>query len=261
MAFKAPGQSKFIRCKSLGDDYTEEAIRERILGKRVVTPKQKSILQPQTPTKSNMLIDIEAKLQQARSPGFEHWARLYNLKESARTLIFLQERGLTEYEMLEQKTSLATRDFNANSDRRKEIDARLKEISQLQKHIGVYSKTKDIFAEYIKLKKQKPTAFERLKGGASPAEKVYAENESAIVSCRATKKFFDESGFGKDKKLPRMDSLKKEYAMLVAEQKKLYSDYKAAREEMVALLMAKQNVDRILSDVPTPVKNLERDAR
>ena len=261
LAFKAPGQSKFIRCKSLGDDYTEDAIRERSSGKRVVTPKQKSILQPQTPTKPNMLIDIEAKLQQARSPGFEHWARLFNLKESARTLIFLQERGLTEYAMLERKTNLATRDFNANSDRRKEIDARMKEIAELQKHIGTYSKTKDIFAEYSRLKKQRPTAFEKLRGGASPAEKFYVENESAIISCRSAKKFFDESGFDKDKKMPRMDSLKKEYAMLVAEQKKLYSGYKAAREEMVALLMAKQNVDRILNGTPAAVKNLERGVR
>ena len=95
LAFKMPGQERFIRCKSLGEDYTEDAIRERISGKRVVAPKKK-VDTSQAAIKPNLLIDIEAKLQQARSPGYEHWARLYNLKESAKTLIFLQERGLTD---------------------------------------------------------------------------------------------------------------------------------------------------------------------
>ena len=87
MAFKAPGQERFIRCKSLGDDYTDDAIRERITGKRVIAPKKK-VAESQAPVNPNLLIDIEAKLQQARSSGYEHWARLYNLKESAKTLIF-----------------------------------------------------------------------------------------------------------------------------------------------------------------------------
>jgi len=108
LAFKAPGQERFIRCKSLGDDYSEDAIRERISGSRVVAPKQKPVRPVEEKYKPNMLIDIQAKLQQAHSPGFEHWARLYNLKESAKTLIFLQERGLTDYDLLTQKTNSAS---------------------------------------------------------------------------------------------------------------------------------------------------------
>jgi len=201
-------------------------------------------------------------LQQASSPGFEHWAKLFNLKESAKTLIFLQEHGITDYDMPTERAEAAKNNYGTNSGRRKEIDKRLGEITELQKHIGAYSKGKDILAEYNRLKKLKPTALEKFTKAQSPADKFYAENESAIISCRAAKEFFDEQGYAPGKKkLPTITMLKSEYAQLAAEKKKLYSGHKASREEMTTLLMAKQNVDRILFGVSVQTKKLERDAR
>jgi hypothetical protein len=246
LAFKVTGQERFIRCKSLGADYTEDAIRERISGKRVVTPKRKTYSPPQASTRPNLLIDIQEKLQQAHSPGFEHWARLYNLKESARTLIFLQERGLADYDLLVEKTETASKNFNEKSDRQKEIDVRLKEISELQKHIGVYGKTREVYKQYRSL----PTAKKR--------EDFFEEHRADITLHLAAKKYFDSLGL---KKLPPMDALRKEYAVLSSEQKKLSSGYRAEREEMIALLMAKQNVDRVLFSEPMPLRSHERDAR
>ena len=258
LAFKIPDAERFIRCKSLGEDYTEDAIRKRISGRRVVAPKKKVATLSQESRRPNMLIDIQAKLQQARSPGYEHWARLYNLKESAKTLIFLQERGLTNYDLLTEKSETASKIYGVNSDRIKAIEARQNEISALQKHIGAYSKGASILAEYNRLKKQKPTMLAKLANATSPAEKFYTDNAAAIILCRAAKKHFDSVDL---KKLPTMQSLKQEYAALEAERKKLYSGHKAARSEMVDLLMVKQNVDRILFGTPKRVKNLERDAR
>lgn len=70
LAFKISGGKKFIRCSSLGKDYTEDAILERISGKWVIVPKQKQAA-------PNLLIDIQAKLQQAHSPGFERWDSVF----------------------------------------------------------------------------------------------------------------------------------------------------------------------------------------
>lgn len=105
LAFKIPGSEKFIRCKSLGDDYTEDAIRERLSGKRVVTPKQKAAAPVAASTKPNLLIDVQVKTQQGHALRFEHYAKLHNLKEMEKTLIFLQERNLTEYNVLSDKTA------------------------------------------------------------------------------------------------------------------------------------------------------------
>ncbi len=232
LGFKIPVGKRFIRCDSLGDDYSEDAIIERLSGKRVVEPKGKTIAAPSV-SGPNLLIDIQAKIQQGYGAGFGQWAKVQNLKDAAKTLIFLQERGLDDYDLLTEKTVAITKKFNGVSNSIKAIESRQKEIADLQKQIGAYSKTKDIYAAYKNLKFSK---------------KFYAENESAIIICKAAKKYFDEHGYGKDKKLPTIKMLQTEYATLAADVKKIYAEYKANREEMIALKMAKQNVDMILGE-------------
>lgn len=223
LAFTIPDGKKFIRCSSLGEDYTENAILERISGKRVVAPKQKQAM-------PNLLIDVQAKLQQAHSPGFERWASVFNLKEMAKTLNFLQEHGLMAYADLESACDAAAKKYHDLADRTKANSARMAEISELQKHIGAYSKTREIYAQYRKLLPKKQEEF-------------YAEHASAIISCEAAKRFFESLGL---KKLPSVQSLKQEYAALLAENKKLYPDQKKAKAEMMELLTARYNTGRIL---------------
>ena len=241
LAFKAPGQKRFIRCKSLGNDYTEDAIRERISGKRVVEPKQKTTLPPSRTPK--LLIDIEAKIQQGYGKGFEHWAKIQNLKEAAKTLLYLQERGIGNYDELVQKTADVTADFNALSTKAKAAEKRMNEIKELQKHIGAYKRTLDVYRDYRDSKW---------------SAKYYRACEADIIIHKAAKKHFNALGL---KKLPTMDSLKREYAKLAAERKKLYGGFKQAREEMISWKMAKQNTDSILNGPRQAQRTHERDGR
>ena len=237
LAFKIPSGKRFVRCDSLGNDYTEAAIMERISGKRVVAPRAVR----RTPTKPSMLIDIQAKMQQAHSPGFERWAKTFNLKEMAKTVMYLQENGLTDLGELEKACNAAVQKFNDLSDQTKAASTRMKEISELQKHIGAYGKTREIYAQYRKLTGRKQAKF-------------YEQHSSEIRSCQAAKQYFNSLGM---KKLPSMQPLKQEYAMLKAENKKRYPEYKQAREKMIELLTAKNNVERILG-VTEKEKNRDR---
>ena len=223
LAFKIPGGKRFVRCSSLSKDYSETAILERIAGKHSVSPEQKR-------TAPNLLIDIQAKMQQAHSPGFVRWAGLFNLKEMAKTLSFLQEHDLLAYPDLESACDVAVQKYNDLSDRTKANSARMKEIAELQKQIGTYAKTHAIYVQYHKLPPRKQTRF-------------YAEHTSEIISCEAAKRYFNSLGL---KKLPRIQSLRQEYAVLMAENKKLYPEQKKARAEMIELLTVKQNTMRIL---------------
>ena len=117
----------------------------------------------------------------------------------------------------------------------------MKDISELQKHIGAYGKTWEIYAQYRKLTGRK-------------REKFYEQHSSEITACQAAKQYFDSLGL---KKLPPMQSLKQEYAMLKVENKKRYPEYKQAREKMLELLTAKNNVERILGVTETE-KNRDR---
>ena len=226
LAFKIPNGKRFIRCDSLGDDYTEAAIMERISGKRIVAPKARAAAS----SKPNMLIDIQARMQKINSPGFEHWAKIFNLKEMAKTLIYLQEKGLTDFGELEKACDAAFQKFNDLTDQTKAADARMKDISELQKHIGTYSKTREIYAQYRKLTGRKQAKF-------------YEQHSREIEDCKGAKRYFNSLGL---KKLPSMQSLKQEYATLQAEKKKQYPEYKRTREKMIELLTAKNNVERIL---------------
>ena len=226
LAFKIPNGKRFIRCDSLGEDYVEAAIMERIDRKRIIDPKAKAA----TPTKPNMLIDIQARMQKINSPGFERWAKIFNLKEMAKTVIYLQENGLTDLGELEKACDAAVQKFNDLADQSKAASARMKDISELQKHIGAYGKTREIYAQYRKLTGRK-------------REKFYEQHSSEITTCQAAKRYFDSLGL---KKLPSMQSLKQEYAILKAENKKRYPEYKQAREKMIELLTAKNNIERIL---------------
>ena len=226
LAFKISNGKRFVRCDSLSTDYTKAAIMERISGKRTVAPKAKATVS----AKPNLLIDIQAKMQQAHSPGFERWAKIFNLKEMAKTVMYLQENGLTDFRELEKACDAAVQKFNDLSDRTKAASARMKNISELQRYIGTYSKTQGIYIQYRKLTGRKQAKF-------------YEQHSSEICSCQAAKRYFDSLGL---KKLPSMQSLKQEYARLQAENKKRYPEQKRAREKMIELLTAKNNVERIL---------------
>ena len=224
LAFKIPNSKRFIRCDSLSGSYTEAAIMERISGKRAAAQ-----------TKPNLLIDIQAKMQQAHSPGFERWAKIFNLKETAKTVMYLQENGLMDFGELEKACDAATRKFKDLSSQTKAASARMKAISELQRHIGTYGKTREVYAQYRKLAGRKQVQF-------------YEQHTGEITACQAAKRHFDSLGL---KKLPSMQSLKQEYAALQAENKKRYPEYKRAREKMIELLTAKNNVERILGVTET----------
>ena len=232
MSIRMPTRKGFIRLRSLGNDFSETAIREQISGKRVVAPPQKQ-------DKLSLLIDLQNSIKAQNSPGYAHWARVFSIKQAAKTLLFLQESGLTDLEKLDATAQSAKDDFNALQTKIHAIDSRLKSISSLQKHIGAYGKTKDVFQGYRHAKNKR---------------KYYIEHEDAIETCKAAKSYFNSLGL---EKIPTIKSLKQEYATLSAEKRTLYSDYHVKRDHMQKVLMARQNVSLMLGD-RKPERDRER---
>ena len=144
-------------------------------------------------------------------------------------MIFLQENGLDNIDKLNEKAQQAKDDFNGISARIQNIDVRLKDISALQKHIGVYSKTREIYAAYRK---------------AGYSKKFLAEHKDDIAAHKTAKDYFDSLGL---EKLPTINKLKTEYATLAAEKKKLYTEYHPARKNMQTILSARENVRQFMN--------------
>lgn len=222
-------QKKSIRMDTLGAGYTPEDLRAVIAGEKTHTPRKRQTEIAVSEKKSgNLLVDIQAKLRAGKGAGYARWATLFNLKQMAQTVAYLQENELLDYTTLAEKAAAASAHFNELSARIKSAETRMAEIAVLREHIVGYAKTRDTYVAYRK---------------AGYSKKFLAEHESEITIHKAAKNYFDGLGF---KKLPTIKALNTEYAELLAEKKAAYADYRKAREEMKELLTAKANIDRIL---------------
>lgn len=167
-------------------------------------------------------------MQQGKGPGYERWAKSFNLKQMAQTVLYLQEHNLLNYADLAEKADGSSERFRILSAQIKDAETRMAEISLLRTHIINYAKTREVYADYRK---------------AGYSKKFLAEHEPDILLHKAAKKYFDEIGI---QKLSSVKSLNSEYSELIAKKKEAYADYRKTREEMRELLVVKANVDRIL---------------
>ena len=179
-----------------------------------------------------MLIDIQAKLAAGKGAGYERWAKIFNLKEAAKTLNLLIENDLTDYDELVSRAEQAGDRFDDVSRRIKQLAGRMAEVAQLKTHIINYSKTREIYAAYKKSRHKK---------------EFLAEHGDEIAKHEAAKKAFDALG---GRPIPKVAQLSQEYASLLAEKQEQYAEYRTLRQDMIDYRTMKQNVDKILGLAP-----------
>ena len=179
--------------------------------------------------KVNKLVDIKAKQQEGKGVGYERWAKLFNLKETANTLNFLTEHGISDYNELVTRPDEAGEKFDAASARIKQVESWLAELSELRSHIINYSKTCNIYIAYRNEKDKKA---------------YFAAHRDEIVLHESAKQAFDKLG---GKKVPKVAEIQAEFSLLLAEKKELYQKYRKARKDMIDLGVARQNIERILN--------------
>ena len=244
IAVRGPGQNHFKRLDSLGEGYTQNDLMERLTvighGEERKTPFQekRNPITQAAQQKVNLLVDIQARLKKAKSPGYERWAKGFNLKEMAKTFSYLREHELLDRAELDRRADEASGKTERAMKRIREIENRQREIGQLKTHIIQYSKTREIYAQYKK---------------SNWSPKFAAQHEQEIAMHKAAKKAFDALGV---KKLPKVANLNAEYARLQTEKNALYADYKRDRDEMRQLLIVQENVRWILDTEPQQDQNL-----
>ena len=231
LSFRAPGWDRFTRSNKLGADYSREALRERSSNRGGRSAAARKAV-PHAGRKVNMLIDIQAKMAAGKGAGYERWAKIFNLKEAAKTLNFLIENDLTDYDELTARAAQAGDRFDEVSRRIKQLEGRMADVAQLKTHIINYSKTREVYAAYKKSRHKK---------------EFLAEHGDEIAKHEAAKKAFDALG---GKPIPKVAQLSEQYAALLAEKQEQYAEYKALRQDMISYRTAKQNVDKILGLVP-----------
>lgn len=126
IAFRAKGQQKFTRLRSLGEGYSEKEIRAAVQGKAVFVPKKQNRSKIDS-NKISLLVDIQAKLQAGKGAGYERWAKVFNLKQMAKTIAFLEENKIENYEELVKMSQDTAAEFQQISKQIKLIEEQIYE--------------------------------------------------------------------------------------------------------------------------------------
>lgn len=235
ISFRAKGQERFTRSKTIGENYTEERIKERIAGR---TPRRS---QRQTTPKGISLIgDIQERIRLIDSKGYEYKAKLTILKEAARTLNYLTENNLLQYADLEKKVEDVHSSYDRIGKELKGVEARLREVQPLIKNISNYQRLKPVYDAFQKAKDK-------------PGFKAKHEAELVIFEA-ARSTLLAMQG---DEKLPSLKTLQAEQAQLFEEQERLYAERNRLKKEAKQIETIKSNVDTFLS----PSADHDRDHR
>ena len=235
ITFYKDGQ-KGIKLHTLGAGYSEAELRDVIAGRATHNPRGKR-------ERASLLVDIEAKLAAGKGVGYERWAKVFNVKQMAKTLLYLQERGIKSRAELTTRADAAGEKLSALNERIREIDARLTEVNELRGQIVAYAKTRKIFDEY------KASRYSR---------KFFDAHADEIEQHRAAKHYFNAHGI---EKLPKIKTLNTEFEKLAAEKRSAYAEYRAIRDEHRELLVHRHNVETFLGEEKPAASHQDRGER
>lgn len=225
ISFRAKGQERFTRSKTIGENYTEERIKERIAGR---TPRRN---RRQTVPKGISLIgDIQERIRLIDSKGYEYKAKLTILKEAARTLNYLTENNLLQYADLEKKVEDVHSSYDRTGKELKGVEARLREVQPLIKNISNYQRLKPVYDAFQKAKDK-------------PGFKAKHEAELVIFEA-ARSTLLAMQG---DEKLPSLKTLQAQQQRLLDEQQRLYDERAKLKKEVKQIETIKSNVDTFLA--------------
>ena len=230
LSFQLPGFERPARWRSstLGEGYGPEDV-QAVLDGRAPARAGGGDVRPKA-RRFNLVIDIQQRMAQGKGPGYERWAKVYNLKQMAAALQFLQENGLTDYAELEAKTEAAVDNAHALAGELRDVEEALGRTSELMGAVVRYAKTRPVFDGY------KAARYSR---------KYLAQHEAELADYRAARATMNELLDGE--KLPKMDALKKKRRELAEQKKALTAQYRTAQKEMREIVTVKGNIDHLLN--------------
>ena len=219
LSYLPAGRTKFIRAKHLGDKFDKAEVLATLTANAARKPKVQS-----KTTNLAKLIDIQAKLTEGKGIGYERWAKKFNLKAMSQTLILLQEKDLLNEDDLNQRIAELETKYHDSLAVVKDLEGRMKANKELRYQVAAYTSTKNI-TQQLKTAKR-PAAFEE-------------QHRAELTTYRVAAAYFKANDITK---LPSPKKLEVEYAQLASEKAKFYEQYKEAKEELLKLKTAKQNV-------------------
>lgn len=233
---RADGQKRFTRLKTLGIDYSEDAIASRIAG----NPRPSK--QPKQKQQISLIIDLQNNIKAKESAGFAHWAKLNNLKQAAKTINFLTEHGIDSYEDLQLRLSQLKQKEESALTSIKESERRIVELTLQIKHAEIYRQMKPVYEKYRQSNDQ---------------EKFLRGHEREIILFETAHRELQKLNI---RPLPSAAQMQLNLKQLQDEKDALYSAYQNIKTNRKKLETILQNLDLILNtpSEPAPKHTQER---
>ena len=223
LSYCPPNRVKFITAKKLSKKFEKEQVLTKLSQNIRLAPTIQPIATDK-PDKIQRLVDIQAKLKQGKGIGYKRWLTKHNLKVMAQTVKLLQEKNLTDEDALNQRITELETKYHDSLAVVKDLEGRMKANKELRYQVAAYTSTKNI-TQQLKTAKR-PAAFEE-------------QHRAELTAYRVAAAYFKANDITK---LPSPKKLEAEYAQLASEKAKFYEQYKEAKEELLKLKTAKQNV-------------------
>ena len=222
-------QKRFIRFCSLGEDFTEENLKRVIAGEKEPPEKNEKVPDRKEPKqekrKFDLVVDIQEKMAQGKNGGYVRWAKKYNIKQFAESILFLQQHDIHEKETLDALVEGSSSRYHELMKTIKEAEEKMAVNKVIKTHIINYAKTRETYIAYRK---------------SGYSKKFYEAHRDEITLHKAAKEAFSKLPDGK---IPKVKDLNEEFAKLLSEKKVAYSEYKKIKKEMRDYQIAKQNVE------------------
>lgn len=235
------GRTRFARLDTIGEQYTEESLRAIIKGQKAHKPHTRRAPSVQL-DRIQLMIDIAEKTKEGKGEGYARWAKKYNLKQLARSVVYLTDLGISSEKQMQSRLADATTRHDSLRDSIRVMDDRMNEISALQRHIFNYKKYRKVYADY------KASGY---------SKRFAADHQQELALFKAARQAFDAAGITK---LPKIEDLRAEFAELKEQKQTKLAEYREARDELNNLRKAKGNVDSVISGKEIERQNDEHSA-
>ena len=242
-SYLTPERTKPITSRKLGDDFSKEAILatlEQNASRSIPSVRQTSVtsVMPMEKPEIEKLIDLEAKRAEGKGTGYIHWGKTFNLKTMAKTLVYLQEHGLTNLDNLDTTLASAHEKTKESLSRLKAVEEELSAKKEMQKHVAAYHAGKKNYEEYQSLPKKKQHEF-------------YENNRQTLMLFEAAARYLKAQDL---KKLPSIKSLQIEIAELISTKNDGYNEYRESKKQEKELQIIKDNIEKMLRQQDDPIR-------
>ena len=215
IAFKPKDKARFTRTKTIGEDYTEERLKERIA-------EREFIKTPDVKKRIGNVIDMNSNAKVKESKGYEYWATKHNLHTMAESVIYIREHGIKSVKQLDEYIQKAADETQNIQEKIKTIDKEMQKLSTTMEQVHTVKKYRGYYKEYR----------------SNPSDKAFFEEYKAQITLYENALSELKKSYSK---LPNSKDILAELDKLQEKKNNLMQEYSSSKSTMDELYKIRKN--------------------